>query len=527
MTISYPMTGTRHLLLVVLYLVLFSQLAEASSRSRLAVLDFTCRTNLQQQEVDYITDIVRGRAREALPTNQYILMTRDNILELLPKDQSLANCLGECAIETGRNIGADYVVTGEVLRFGSELRVTLTLHETATGNLLKSVTGGAGEVVGLETPVLAKTTELLQPIRRVHDQSLPGGEFEVDRGQVPWEAGGEETFVVSFDSDPTGALVEYSDQIIGETPCSRPLAPGTYDIAFKKHRYVTHRQLIEVGSDVTNDLSVILTPDFGWLSVNSTPSGLEVGIDGETVGESPVVRLEVSCGAHEVMVRSDQYYPKGKQLVIDRGEHEELHVSPTPINGGLEVFAVDDSDNAVDGEVYVGGRHIGRTYVPLTVLVGRHDLEVRSGEMIWRGEVTVTPEQLNQLHIMLDMPQQSRTEAQKNSMDAESSGGETPVDFFSVEQPPVMIGGTSALYKKVKYPEMAEKASVEGVAQIVFTISKTGIPRDFEVRGEKPKGLGFAEAAIDALRQMRFQPGYQRDKAVPVRMSQTVRFNRD
>ena len=101
------------------------------------------------------------------------------------------------------------------------------------------------------------------------------------------------------------------------------------------------------------------------------------------------------------------------------------------------------------------------------------------------------------------------------------------VNFYSVEQKPEMIGGTAALYKKVRYPEMAEKAGVEGVAQIVFVVGKTGIPRDFEVRGEKPKGLGFAEAAIEALRQMRFQPGYQRDTPVPVRMSQTVRFTVD
>jgi protein TonB len=90
-----------------------------------------------------------------------------------------------------------------------------------------------------------------------------------------------------------------------------------------------------------------------------------------------------------------------------------------------------------------------------------------------------------------------------------------------------MIGGPKALYKKVRYPEMAEKAGVEGLAQIVFTVGKTGVPRDFEVRGEKPKGLGFADAAIAALGQMRFEPGYQRDKAVPVRMSQTVKFTVD
>jgi protein TonB len=104
---------------------------------------------------------------------------------------------------------------------------------------------------------------------------------------------------------------------------------------------------------------------------------------------------------------------------------------------------------------------------------------------------------------------------------------DAPVDFYSVEQKPVMIGGPKALYKKVRYPEMAEKAGVEGLAQIVFTVGKTGVPRDFEVRGEKPKGLGFADAAIAALGQMRFEPGYQRDKAVPVRMSQTVKFTVD
>ena len=98
------------------------------------------------------------------------------------------------------------------------------------------------------------------------------------------------------------------------------------------------------------------------------------------------------------------------------------------------------------------------------------------------------------------------------------------VEFFVVEVKPQMIGGTKALYKKIKYPEMAKKAGVEGIAQIEFTVSKTGVPTDFKVKGERPKGLGFADAAIAALRQMRFNPGYQRDKPVPVRMSQTVRF---
>ena len=86
------------------------------------------------------------------------------------------------------------------------------------------------------------------------------------------------------------------------------------------------------------------------------------------------------------------------------------------------------------------------------------------------------------------------------------------------------VGGNDALYKLVKYPEMAQKAGVEGVAQIGFIVGSDGIPREFTVLGEKPKNLGFGQAAIDALSRMTFKPGRQRDRFVSVRMQQTIRF---
>lgn len=159
--------------LLIVYLLLFPLLSGAFTRSRVAVLDFTSRADLLQQEVDYISNIVRGNAREILHSNKYILMTRENILELLPQGQPLANCLGACAVETGRNIGADYVVTGEVVLFGGELRVMLTLHETLTGNLLKSVLAGAPTTLGLEVPVAEQTFRLFSPLSAdSHSQEL-------------------------------------------------------------------------------------------------------------------------------------------------------------------------------------------------------------------------------------------------------------------------------------------------------------------------------------------------------------------
>ncbi len=101
---------------------------------------------------------------------------------------------------------------------------------------------------------------------------------------------------------------------------------------------------------------------------------------------------------------------------------------------------------------------------------------------------------------------------------------ETPVDFLQVDKPPVMIGGPAALYALIVYPAQAEQAGVEGVAQILFTVGSDGKSRGFEVRGVKPKGLGFAEAAIAALQQVDFKPGELDEKPVAVRMAQTVQF---
>ena len=127
--------------------------AQPTSRSRVAVLDFANLAGLQEHEVIYISDLMRSVGVRSLPSDRFIMMTRENIFELLPEGQNLADCLGECAVETGRKIGADYVVTGEVLRFGGEFRLNVKLHETTTGGQLSDVQIGGLDILELEAPL--------------------------------------------------------------------------------------------------------------------------------------------------------------------------------------------------------------------------------------------------------------------------------------------------------------------------------------------------------------------------------------
>lgn len=107
--------------------------------ARLAVMDLVAEEGLiASNETQYLGDIVRSSFREALSVDQFVIMTRENVFELLPADIDLVDCAGSCAVETGRLLGCDYVVTGSINRFGGEFRATLVLHDTESANLLAS-----------------------------------------------------------------------------------------------------------------------------------------------------------------------------------------------------------------------------------------------------------------------------------------------------------------------------------------------------------------------------------------------------
>ena len=106
----------------------------------------------------------------ALPQD-FIMITRENIVAMLPPDVKLDECIGECEVETGRRIGAHWIVTGEVIRFGQSLRIALNLHHSASGDLRSSSIVRGDVVEELERPIQRATYELLAPLH--HSPQAP------------------------------------------------------------------------------------------------------------------------------------------------------------------------------------------------------------------------------------------------------------------------------------------------------------------------------------------------------------------
>lgn len=94
--------------------------------------------------------------------------------------------------------------------------------------------------------------------------------------------------------------------------------------------------------------------------------------------------------------------------------------------------------------------------------------------------------------------------------------------FVAVEEMPVLIGGIAGIAARIKYPEVAQLAGIEGRVFVQFVINKEGFVEDAVVI--KGQGGGLDEEALRVIQTARFKPGKQRGKPVKVRMSMPITF---
>ena len=294
--------------MTVLAALLLAAVASAAEK-KVAVLELTNTAKITDAEANYLTDLVRDAAVRALSGRGFLVMTRENIYELLPPDmRDLTKCTeASCEVEAGRMIGADYLITGEVLRFADEFRGALKVHhsfsgaflggETCAGKTLKDLEGGLKEAAG----------RLLALVRDHAGVDAPAAALPATTPAAGYAPAGEADVIVKFESAPPGATVELGDQPLCETPCSRVLPAGSRDLAMKRVNYFPRREAVQVKAGM------------------------------------PTVKWDLS-----------------------------------PRLGGLKVAAEDEQGNALEGDVLVDGEAVGRTYAPLSVITGTHEVRVEA-----------------------------------------------------------------------------------------------------------------------------------------------------
>ena len=91
-----------------------------------------------------------------------------------------------------------------------------------------------------------------------------------------------------------------------------------------------------------------------------------------------------------------------------------------------------------------------------------------------------------------------------------------------VENMPGPIGGMYAIQEKIRYPEIAKRAGLQGKVIIQAFIDEEGNVTHTKV--VKGLGGGIDEMALDVIRTTKFNPGLQNGKPVKVQVTIPIVF---
>lgn len=104
--------------LLLLLVILFPVTTHTAEQKRVAVLELRNEVGFSDQEAYFLTHKIRDAASQVLGSQGFLIITSESLEQLLPPGVDLAKCTdAKCEVEIGRTIGADYIVTGEIIKY--------------------------------------------------------------------------------------------------------------------------------------------------------------------------------------------------------------------------------------------------------------------------------------------------------------------------------------------------------------------------------------------------------------------------
>jgi len=375
--------------------------ALAAEQKHLAVLEFEVAPGMKIDRT-YFSDLARGAVKSQAP--QLFVMTRESTEVLLQANgKTLADCTGECEVEIGRKLGADYIISGRITQIGARTSITLRLFSTSDGELLSSAEARGTKPEELQDEMQPTLAKLLSPLPKsagprnaapAATESRIGGEArEVSLGS-------DEQVIVPFDSTPPGAVVMLDGKLLCQaTPCSKLIAGGAHEVSMQREGYDAQSAQLAAKKGASVNLS--LPRIAARVAVETTPAGLTVSIDGKVVGRSPLPPQELAPGGHEIVVEDACWTREGERVALKRGEERTVRIAPKERQAGLKVSAEDEKGNALEAKVLVDGREVGIAPGSFKVSVCSKKLEFNSGELGAEEELKLSEGQVREVRAKL------------------------------------------------------------------------------------------------------------------------------
>ena len=313
-------------------------------------------------------------------------------------DAEMAN--SECMKEVAGFFVADYIATPQISAQAGGYLLTLEIRDAYTSQSFDPYSGSCVDCSVLELAdsframIAAKNsaaddgTPEFVPIIDNSDGS--SGVSEVDPQPKP--PAKDQLAVLLIESIPSGAEVWFGDIKAGPTPYQNlQLKPGqklNITLRAQGYRDLQVALTLQPGSNTPKPFE--LTPAFGALSITSEPSGADVYLSGELVGQTPYSSSRLASAKYLVDIRKPLYLPLSNQTIaIEDGKRTERSFKLEPNFGDLSVASEPSAATitleANGREVYRGSTPISLQLEPATYILSAR----KAGYAERRFEVTI------------------------------------------------------------------------------------------------------------------------------------------
>ncbi len=310
--------------------------------------------NLETVDFDSSTKIAfsnRLRA-ELIDAGQFDVMERNRMENLLDEQgfQQTGACnTDECVIAAGQILGVSRMIAGSVGRVGKLFAINVRMIDVATGRILKAVSEDAPG-----------------PIENIFQISVK----KVARRLSVLAATSEEKFVglgkLKLLSKPDGANIFLDDRMLpGKTPFEiDSIKVGVHVVRLQKGLQAASRAVFIAPDEVTTE-ELVLTLSKGNLKIITEPAGVELLLDYDSKGTTPLLLTDLPVGSYHLKFKKNGFVDYSQIVSVIENETSVLSAKMIP----LAILTL--SSNPPECPVFLDDSLVGKT--PL------YDLQLRPG----------------------------------------------------------------------------------------------------------------------------------------------------
>ncbi|MBI9103754.1 MAG: SUMF1/EgtB/PvdO family nonheme iron enzyme [Spirochaetales bacterium] len=384
---------------IILISILFFLSLSVFSQEMVSVLDFNAEGGISEYEASTLRSLFET---ELIGSGRYTVIEKAQQDQVINAQMdTLKGCVDDaCAVEIGELLSADRILLGSVARIGSLHILTVKIIDIQTSRSEKAESIRADSIEGLIEKIsilvdlLTEDGESGGTGRIIYEDEPSDGGTSSDSSQSSAETGRAYVVLKSTPENITFTLKTASGEELkrGRTPQSLPLGLATYVLEARDDEglYIPFSENLVVNRSGRMTYEIRLEPDFGNLSVTSTPSGMQVLSGGIMLGTTPYRNDSFKSGSYNIVVKDPDglYISHSLSLTMAPGELKSLNAILDP---NFVELSVRETNN-LPGKIYVEGVYDGE--LPWSENIPFRDVSIKvvpDDSRYYPYEVTIQP----------------------------------------------------------------------------------------------------------------------------------------